>query len=276
MLLILKTMSKTRRAVAALLSLLLIGSCLLVCELGWRHAGREPLLLPAGYPAVVQTFSRDWTDFPDAPDGVWRVNGDWNGVLKRNARVHDGKLLLTTPAESVTGAELQTREATFSHGYYEVRMQVTHVAGVCQSFFWKSQGYDTPEIDIEFLTGGVTRGDYPETWVTSPDHGRVHVGLHPSLDSSQKDIDLPFNPSLDFHNYGFLWTTDAIIFTVDRRPVAQFTKLPPGLGSNGPAGYIMANSWAGAWDWGGGPPTEDATASYDWVAYYPGSRSIPR
>ena len=40
-------------------------------------------------------------------------------------------------------------------------------------------------------------------------------------------------------------------------------------------GYIMMNTWSGNSNFGGGPPSQDATSVYDWVKFYPGATSIP-
>ena len=37
----------------------------------------------------------------------------------------------------------------------------------------------------------------------------------------------------------------------------------------------MMNAWTGNANWGGGPPTQDASAVYDWVKFWPGVDKIP-
>ena len=135
--------------------------------------------------------------------------------------------------------------------------------------------YAEPEIDFEFLTGGVTNG-VPEDWVGSTNRGRVRITAHPwQTYGTAGEIDLGFNPSREFHNYGFLWTPSQLAFTVDGVVRVRYTRLPAGLGSSAPMGYIMANTWTGAPGWGGGPPTADATAQYEWIRYYAGVTEIP-
>lgn len=234
----------------------------------------------AATPTLVEDFTGPWASFPYSPNEKWRIAGDWTGtgdnlLQKANASVSATTLSLTSRANSLRGAEIQTVDAAYRHGYYVVRMKTTTVPGVCQSFFWKSVNYGEPEIDFEFLTGGVTNGS-PEDWVGSADRGHVRITAHPwEVFGTAGEIELGFNPSNDFHNYGFLWTPTRLVFTVDGVARASYTQLPSDLGSSAPMGYIMANTWTGAPGWGGGPPTSDATAEYEWVKYYDGVTEIP-
>lgn len=231
-------------------------------------------------PSLFEDFTGEWTGFPSSPDGRWRIAGDWTGtggnlLEQANASISAGRLSLTSRANSLRGAEIQTVDAAYGHGYYVVRMRTAKVAGVCQSFFWKAEDYAEPEIDFEFLTGGVTNGK-AEDWVDSADRGRVHVTAHPLRGyGNSAAIELGFNPSNEFHDYGFLWTPEQLVFTVDGQVRATFTKLPPILGSSAPMGFIMANTWTGNPGWGGGPPTSDATAEYEWIKFYRVVTEIP-
>jgi hypothetical protein len=232
-------------------------------------------------PTVFEQFDPPWSGVT-SPDGLWQIAGDWNGtggpLLRANASVvgsyggqSGGYLLLKVPANVQQGGEIQTVKAhpDFGYGYYEVRMKVTDVPGVCVSFFWKEVDYGPGEIDIEFLTN--------EPWIDSPDTGQVHYTIHPDWDVNGTAFtqDLPFNPSKDFHRYGFLWTPARLDYTVDGRIVKSFTNPPAANLVNTNGGYIMMNTWTGNPDWGGGPPTADAVSAYDWVKYYPGATSVP-
>jgi beta-glucanase (GH16 family) len=207
-----------------------------------------------------------------SPDGIWRIAGVWTGtggnVLDpANAQVVGGYagetggfLLLTSRANVLRGGEIQTLP-TYSYGYYETRMKVASVSGLCDSFFWIEQGYGPHEIDIEFLTN--------ESWIGSASSGQVHLTLHPS--EQAYILHLPFNPSRGFHRYGFLWRSGHLDFTVDGAVAHSFDDAD--LATPVP-GYIMMNTWTGAPDWGGGPPTADATTAYDWVKFYPGATAV--
>jgi beta-glucanase (GH16 family) len=169
------------------------------------------------------------------------------------------------------GSEIQTLSGKqglpgngYGYGYYETKMQVTTVPGECVSFFWiEAPDYGPHEWDIEFLTN--------EPWGSDPKaNGQVHLTIHPSGDTYV--LDLPFNPTQAFHRYGFLWTAGTLVYTVDGQ--AAYTFHSSDLTFSG-GGFIMANAWTGAADWGGGPPASKATSAYDWMKFWPDLTSIP-
>ncbi len=203
-----------------------------------------------------------------SPDGEWRLAGPWTGTggnwLDPNlTEVNGGELSLTVAANELRGSEIQTLDG-YSYGYYETSMKVSDTPGVVNSFFIIAEGYDpgTIEVDVEILTN--------EGWVDSPDSGRVHFVLHPS--NEQRIVDLPFNPTDDFHRYGFLWEPGKISYTVDGEIVAV-NKDPASDIGNAKA-YIMMNAWTGNPGWGGGPPSQDATSHYDFVKFYDGATEV--
>lgn len=98
----------------------------------------------------------------------------------------------------------------------------------------------------------------------------MHLTIHPSHETYV--LDLPFNPSLSFHRYGFLWTAGSIAFTVDGQIAHTFADSTLNTTAKG---YIMMNMWTGSQYWGGGPPTRQATTVYDWVKFYPDVASVP-
>jgi len=237
---------------------------------------------PALTPSIFEHFN-PWTGVT-SPDKLWRIAGTWTGtggnVLDpANAVLVDtydsqpgGYLLLTVRANVLQGGEIQTVGTVGSalgYGYYEVRMKVTDVPGTCVSFFWKEIDYGPGEIDIEFLTN--------ETWITSATTGKVHYTIHPNWDTNGTAYtqDLAFNPSKDFHRYGWLWTPQKLSYTVDGLVVKTFTNPPAQNLVNTKGGYIMMNAWTGSANWGGGPPTKDATSAYDWVKFYPNATAVP-
>jgi len=211
-----------------------------------------------------------------SPDGIWRKNGVWTGTggntmdpaLATLTSTFPGDpgtgfLWLTVLANALRGAEIQTLTSPgYGFGYYETRMKVTPVSSVVASFFWiEAPNYGPHEWDVEFLTN--------EPWITSPNSGKVHLTLHPS--SATYALDLPFNPSLAFHRYGFLWTAGTISFTVDGQIAHSFVDTTLNTTAKG---YIMMNTWTGDPNWGGGPPTQNATTIYDWVKFYDNATAV--
>jgi beta-glucanase (GH16 family) len=227
-------------------------------------------------PAIFEEFN-GWSG-TTSPDGVWRRNGDWTGTggnlfTLANATfsaADEGKpggyLTLTVKAGKLEGGEVQTMGGgngigyACDYGYYETRMKLPKVPGICASFFRIGKEYDgNPEIDLEFLTP-----DFANT----PGKGKVRCMLHPGdLGGPQA---LPFNPSEGFHRYGFLFTPERVQWTADGKVIQTVEKVA--LGGHG---ILMMNAWTGNPNWGGGPPSQDAQAVYDWVKYWPGATAIP-
>jgi beta-glucanase (GH16 family) len=214
--------------------------------------------------------------------GTAQINGPWIGTggnyidpaLAQVVQTFDGEsngyLELSVAAASpgqtpYHGSEVQSVN-TYGYGTYETRMEVTSVPGVVASFFWDEHPspsqYGPHEWDIEFLTN--------ESWINSPNSGIVHLTIHPS--NATVALPLSFNPSKGFHDYGFIWSPGKIVFTVDGAAAYTFTSTDL---TTTATGLIMANTWTGNPNWGGGPPTQQATTSYDWMQFTPEGTSPP-
>lgn len=221
-----------------------------------------------------------------SPDGIWRIAGPWNGTggtldpanvsftQTYPGETSKGFVYLTqtdnVPTGTESGAEIQSL-TTYGYGYYEVRMKVTNVAGVCAAFFTKEGTnvsgkltYGELEFDHEFLTN--------ESWLSSSSSGKDHFSTHPNMDVNYI-YNQSFNPSLAFHRYGFLWQAGRLDYTVDG--IIVHTTTHAGLKTN-VKNFIMINNWSSAnVNWGGGPPLKDATTIYDWIKFYPDVTSVP-
>ena len=250
-----------------------------------RRHQRAQFTAPTGggsdvVPTVVQQFTAaTWGASAGAKtsaDGQWRIAGDWTGtggnmMLAANGTIDftaPGTLALKCNANSTNASEIQSL-TTYSHGYFECRMRVGQVAGVCQSFFLISDGYGPGEIDFEFLTGGGL-GD----WLNNPT-GAVMVNVHPGNNASR--VNLPFNPCDDYHVYGILWRPNQIVFVVDGVVMHTRNTVPPELGAGAKKVLVMANNWtARDGSWGGGPPAQDVTAHYDYFKVWEGATAVPK
>jgi hypothetical protein len=261
----------------------------------------------AGAPLLFEDFNPSDFSGVDSTNGVWRISGPWVGtgnnyLTPANAKLtstYDGQsggyLLLTvaptantfsgtcpdtaSSANPCQGAEIQTygttsivgsdlNGSTLDYGYYEVRMKVTSVPGVVVSFFWKQINYAVGEIDYEFLTD--------EPWATMPSiPGTVHLTVHGNSGSPSQPQTLTFNPTADFHRYGFLWTPTEVEYVIDGQKIYTFSGAAVAAIPGSTGGYIMMNTWTGDATWGGGPPTENATSEYDWVKFWPNVTTIP-
>jgi len=234
-----------------------------------RIAVLEGTVPPPPPPPPSTTLVEEFTTVP--PSALWRVAGEWQGsggnlLQKANVAFANGQMALTVPAGSpLRGAELQSMSTTgYSYGYYVARIKPANVKnGGVVSFFWIQQpNYGPLEIDVEFTLS--------DSWVGTTGNGRVSFTCHPLANTQW--IDLAFNPTQAFHDYGFLWTPGRVDFTVDGKIVR--TVIDPSLKSTA-LGYIMTNAWSGIANFGGGPPTVPATSYYEWIKHYPGATAIP-
>jgi hypothetical protein len=171
-------------------------------------------------------------------------------------------------AKEYKGGEYRTIEPVL-YGKFEVRYKPPQKDGVLASFFTYFTGSDSVpwtsaewnEIDIEILG----RYDNNVQFNTITPYQLNHV----------KSNFVDFNPTEDFHVYGFEWTPAYVAWFVDGEEVHRQTGnhietlIHPQR--------IMMNiwnpqweNWVGEWD----PDVLPAFAYYDWVKYYsytPGS-----
>lgn len=175
-----------------------------------------------------------------------------------NAVIADGVLSMSvTGGGNYLGAEYRSR-TFYSYGYYSVCMKAAACSGVISSFFTYVGRPEWDEIDIEFLGYDTTRIQF--NYYTSG------VGKHEYV------YELGFDGAADFHEYGFDWRPDCIIWYVDGKPVHKATENIPSRRQQ-----IMMNVWNGSGSgfekWCGKLDTSSlpATAVYKWVAYSPDS-----
>jgi beta-glucanase (GH16 family) len=147
----------------------------------------------------------------------------------------------------------------YSYGYYEVRMKAAKGAGLIAGTFYTYKGVwgqkDHNEIDFEVL------GKDP----TKVQLNYFYAGTG-TYSEHEKRINLGFDASQDFHNYGFKWMKDSISWFIDGKLVHTATKDIPQAPSK-----IMVNFWPGtseASDWLGGVYNGNGgQVQYDWIKY---------
>jgi hypothetical protein len=156
---------------------------------------------------------------------------------------------------------------TFLYGRWEARLKPSNVPGVLNSFYtidWGAGSGTKQEIDIEFLTKSFGIGS-----------GQVHYAVHAEGKTSfntNPDVDLLFNPSADFHIYGFDITPTEIRWTVDgnvKETYVYSEHSPSGVTINAPY-QLKLNAWSKV-DWIGGPPAAGTVCTYliDWIKFTP-------
>ena len=233
-----------------------------------------PTTNPQSYGAPTDQLFKVDGGFCVPYGGAQPVCLEYNNAAFSRGTAYHGVLSLTVPANVYQGAEVATvagwepngagsappfGASKLGYGFYETSMKPSCVQGEVSSFFWiQAPSYGPLEWDVEFPNPpGHTFND-------------VHWTIHPS--NQTVDFQLGFNPCQAFHRYGFLWTPGKIVYTVDDQ--VKYTFTDPSLVSTA-TGFLMANAWDGNPNWGGGPPTQNAVNSYDWMVYFAGATTIP-
>jgi beta-glucanase (GH16 family) len=182
---------------------------------------------------------------------------DWNA--SRTKRHGNGQLQLQVMAseKSVDCAEVRTRRR-FHYGYFETRLRAERSPGIITGFFTytgSSNGTQWDEIDIEIL-GDRTINGRP---VAQFNYYKAGSGGHEFV------YPLPFDPTADFHRYGFNWQSDYVAFFVDGIEVHRSYEIVPDTPS-----FLFFNNWRyeGKGNWAGNSWNYKPTSTWiDWVRY---------
>lgn len=237
--------------------------------------GKKPSEPLTDSPLTGDTLA-DWSE--GKADTVFESDGWSNGSVfntqwsANNVSYENGTMKLTI-SENPNGSEETNNEyyggegrtyQWFGYGDYEVCMKPAKKAGTASTFFTCTGDYDTnpdtdlpnpwDEIDIEFLGQDTTKVQF--NYYVNGQGGHEYM------------YDLGFDASEEFHEYGFRWTSEYIVWFVDDEPVykveaSEDNPLPS------TAGRILMNYWTGteeAEGWMGeysNPGTEGA--EYKWV-----------
>ena len=220
-----------------------------------------------------QTFLEDFNK-SSIDETVWTI-ADWSEHGGQCGRercfVKDGYLnmLLVNDNGTILSSAIETKQ-TFLYGRWEARLKASPVPGVLNSFYtidWDNKTTPEPrdgtkqEIDIEFLT-----------FAFEENKGKVHFAVHGNgLESfnTNPDVDIDFNPSADFHIWGFEITPEQIEWFVDGKTLLVYKYKKNGIKINSP--YVLKlNHWTQK-DWILGPPEPGVVCTYliDWIKFTP-------
>lgn len=198
---------------------------------------------------------------------TWSEHGGQTG--RERVYVKDGYLHMIFKNDNgiFLSSALQSRKE-FLYGRWEARLKPSSVPGVLNSFYtidWNGEGSGDgtkQEIDIEFLTSSFGK-----------DRGEVHVAVHAaglkSFDTNP-DIKLDFNPSDDFHVWGFDIKSDKIEWFVDGKILYTYYYDDNEVKITAPY-QLKLNCWSQVGQWIQGPPPSGVECVYliDWVRFTP-------
>lgn len=221
----------------------------------------------------VEHFNGDTIDTSRWQVANWQEHG--GQTAPERAHVEDGYLhliLVNDPDGGYLTSAIQTHDE-FLFGRWEARLKPSSVPGVLNSFYtidWNNTSNSDSdsdgtkqEIDIEFLSNSF-----------GPDYGEIHLALHePGRQSfeTNPDIALGFNPSDNFHVYGFEITPAYVEWFVDDLVLKRYTFGDTSSAITVDAAYqLKLNTWTRE-EWIGGPPELGVESIYmvDWIRFTP-------
>jgi beta-glucanase (GH16 family) len=218
-------------------------------------------------PALIDNFDAGW----EASQTNWRVatwkqNGTQMSPDRCRTDGHGHMVQTVLAGEPYRGGSMQTSRE-FGYGRWVARVKPSPVPGLLNGIFTKDwDNLTTPddqhdgkkgEIDIEFVTH--TFGD---------GRGEVHLAVHLLTKHPLWHLDIPldFDPSADFHEWGFDILPDRTVWHVDGKVL--HTWMYTAEDRIDPDYEMFFNSWTRD-RWLKGPPKADARYPIDRVAFYP-------
>jgi beta-glucanase (GH16 family) len=236
-----------------------------------KPGAKDPKSYGGGKFAKEPTFEDDFLPGWEKNQKAWSV-ATWmqnktQMAPERCATDGQGLLVQTVKAgDPALGGSLESK-GEWRYGRWVGRIKPAAVGGALNSFFtidWDDHTTEAKndgtklEIDIEFVTANF-----------GPGKGQVEFAVHHLGDKKSfgKVVDLDFNPSDDFHVWGFDILPDGITWHVDGKVLHEY-KCPAGETIPDIRHELFMNSWT-AQKWVKGPPKADAKYYIDWVKFYP-------
>jgi beta-glucanase (GH16 family) len=161
-----------------------------------------------------------------------------------NVKFTNGDLVMSSITNDHTGSMISGKNS-FSYGKYSTSMKVNLLPG---NIFtqWMFKTYTNGYNDIEM------------TFETKNGIHYVYFGTNVNGSQSRYTYQLPFDPSVDYHTYGYNWQNGRVDFFIDDAgsPVWSTTTNVPTQG-----GEIDMNQWVLT----GAPATAASSVNVDWI-----------
>lgn len=229
-----------------------------------------PSLKQGGFaetPEFEDTFSPGWPMRDKAWEvATWKQNGTQMSP-ERAAVNEDGQLVLTVKADApFRGGSLQSNRE-FGYGRWVARVKAASEPGVLNSIFTKDwNNLKTTESNSDGNKGEVDIELLSHTF--GPDRGEVHVAIHLKNHTPLWHLDIPldFNPSDEYHEWGFDILPDRVVWHVNGRVLHSWSYTDEHFIT--PDYEFFFNAWTME-KWIQGPPANDANYHIDWVRFHP-------
>lgn len=188
---------RIKGVIIALLTVVVLALVGMGARIAYAYSDKDPKSFSGdfGKLSVFQLMRSTWPSGP-APDPVWSED---------NVQFRKGEMVLSIDQKDgqLTSGEVQTYKK-YGYGMYQVRMKPIKHVGTVSAFFNYARNDEigeSTEIDIEFLGSDTTKVQF--------NYHTNGVGGHEYL------YDLGFDAAEAYHDYAFMWTSDAIYWFVD-------------------------------------------------------------
>lgn len=192
---------------------------------------------------------REDFDEPELNSDRWKATTrdlGRGGLAPENIGIENGQLRLALPEETLNGSEIESRDL-YGPGFYAARIKVPDAPSSITGFFLYYPPDLASEIDIEIYNNP---------------SGKVLFTTYAGGEQTHtRTMQLPFDPTEDFHDYAFFYGEDSITFYVDGEPMQEYKG---GLPEESMKLYV--NTWFPTW-LDGEEPDSDRYTYVDWIEY---------
>ena len=161
-----------------------------------------------------------------------------------NVGLENGQLRLALPADILGGGEIQSRER-YGPGFYAARIKVPDAPSSITGFFLYEPPDLASEIDIEIYNDSSRK----VLFTTYAGGEQTHT----------ETMQLPFDPTEDFHDYAFFYDRNSITFYIDGELMQEFEGALPDEPMK-----LYVNSWFPTW-LDGETPDSERHVYVDWI-----------
>ena len=197
---------------------------------------------------IAQAQSSNLSDGFDSFDEATWSKGDHNlgrsYLDPNNVGASGGNLEVKLPANSLNGGEIRS-QGLYGYGSYTARMKLPNAPSSITGFFLYEPPDYASEIDIELYNDSSRK----ILFATYAGGKQTH----------RATLQLPFDPTEDYHDYAFFYDRNSITFYVDGEPMQTFEGGLP----DRPMG-LYVNSWFPTW-LPGEEPNSDRYAQVAWI-----------
>jgi hypothetical protein len=193
--------------------------------------------------------AREDFDTPELDPNRWQATTRDLGrgeLAPENAGLEDGLLRLTLPAGTLNGSEIES-VGLYGPGFYAARIKTPNAPSSITGFFLYYPPDLESEIDIE---------------IYNDPSGKILFTTYAGGEQTHTEtMELPFDPTEDFHDYAFFYDENSTTFYVDGEPMKEYEGGLPGERMK-----LYVNSWFPTW-LDGEEPDSDHYTYVDWIEW---------